>query len=424
MLVGVTVAIAAEVAAGILLYAGAGLMRSLNTVLVVEAAAFSAGLWSAPAPGPDLVHRLRRRWLMCLVAFVGAALFGTSWSVVREIGSTAVGQGIGLAVLAALPLYTCGAVLGGMSAVARTDPRGHLHDPGPVAAMGAGIGFAATGFLLPRAPIPSSLLIVCLVLLSLAGMLYGVVLRTRPVVLVMAERSTTAGEVSVEDRRPAGERLRHRVLLEGAYVRRQTRLGGEVVVPWDVVVGRALMPESDSAWRVLLVGGGASAVPRAVLREHPLASVDVLERLAAVVELGREHFDTDLIVGHTDRSSVRIGNLDDLVEELSDSYELIVVDSSALASLGGARGLSRRTRKKLADSVSERGTLVWGPGVDGVTEPVHEWALVSLARPLAAGEEEVLVVTGPGGVPDPQRFEGFESRSGGTPHQQIAEEVQ
>jgi len=52
LLVGVACATAAEIAIGVLLYTGTGLMRSLSTVLVVEAAALAIGLWSAPGPGP------------------------------------------------------------------------------------------------------------------------------------------------------------------------------------------------------------------------------------------------------------------------------------------------------------------------------------------------------------------------------------
>ena len=98
LLVGAALAIAAEVAVGMLLYASEGLMRSLSTVLVVEVAALAAGLWSAPGPGPNLVDRLRRRWVLCLVAFLFAALYGTSWTVLLELGETAIGQGFGLAI--------------------------------------------------------------------------------------------------------------------------------------------------------------------------------------------------------------------------------------------------------------------------------------------------------------------------------------
>ena len=44
LLVGVACATAAEIAIGVLLYTGIGLMRSLSTVLVVEAAALAIGL--------------------------------------------------------------------------------------------------------------------------------------------------------------------------------------------------------------------------------------------------------------------------------------------------------------------------------------------------------------------------------------------
>ncbi len=130
LLVGAACATAAEVAIGVLLYAGTGLMRSLSTVLVVEASALAIGLWSAPGPGPDLVRRLRRRWLLCMVSFLAAAFYGTSWSVLQELGGTALGQGFGLAIMAALPLYTCGAVLGGMTTARLTDGRGPRAGPG------------------------------------------------------------------------------------------------------------------------------------------------------------------------------------------------------------------------------------------------------------------------------------------------------
>jgi hypothetical protein len=180
LLVGACTAIAAEVAMGILLYGGPGLARSLTTVLGVEGTAFAAGLWSAPSPGPDLVDRLRRRWLFCLVAFMAAAAFGTSWSVIQDLGGGRVGQGLGLTILAGLPLYAGGAVIGGMGSVALTDPAGAQRGPGASVALGAGLGFVLTGVLLPRAPVPASLLVACLVLLSAAGMVYGAVLGARP----------------------------------------------------------------------------------------------------------------------------------------------------------------------------------------------------------------------------------------------------
>ena len=415
LLVGAALAIAAEVAVGMLLYASEGLMRSLSTVLVVEVAALAAGLWSAPGPGPNLVDRLRRRWVLCLVAFLFAALYGTSWTVLLELGETAIGQGFGLAIMAALPLYTCGTVLGGMATVAATDGRGPpRRGPSAAAAMGAAIGFAVTGLMLARSPVPSSLLIGSLGLLSFGGMVYGAVLGARLQIDVRAKGSTAGGRVRVEDRRMSAEGVASRLLFEGEYVRRAIRLQGELaVVPWDVAVARGLMPSPEAPWRVLVVGGGASPLPRTVVGEHPTGSVQVLERHDAVVEMGSQHFETGLGVGEMERSSVAVGNLDDLVEELTGSFDLIVVDGAALVPLGGASGLSRRARAALAQRVSAAGVLAWGPTADPCSASVEGWSTTTLARASENGEREVVLLTGPE-LPATDLIEGFQARNGGT----------
>lgn len=176
LLVGASAAIMAEVAISVLIYAGDGFVRSLTTVLAVEGMALGVGLWSAPAPGPTVVERLRRRWMTCVTSFLAATAFGVTWSLVPDLVSGATGQALGLTLLAAVPLFTCGTVLGGMSSVTRAVPPGTLREPGAAAALGAGIGFVFTGFFLPRAPVPASLIVACLVLLSAGGLVYGVVL--------------------------------------------------------------------------------------------------------------------------------------------------------------------------------------------------------------------------------------------------------
>ena len=176
LLVGASAAVAAEVAMGMLIYAGDGFLRSLTTVLAIDCVALGVGLWSAPAPRPDVVDRLRGRWVLCLMAFMAAAVFGVLWSVIPSIGGGAVGQAVGLTLLAALPLLTSGAVLGGMGSVTRSQIAGKIREPGAAAALGASVGFVLTGLLIPRTPIPASLLVGCLVLLSAGGLVYGVVL--------------------------------------------------------------------------------------------------------------------------------------------------------------------------------------------------------------------------------------------------------
>lgn len=161
---------------GLLIYAGDGFMRSLTTVLAVEGVALGLGLWSAPAPHAHVVDGLRQRWMLCLVAFLAATVFGVTWSLVPAIGSGAAGQALGLTLLGGVPLFACGTVLGGMGSVTRSAPPNRLREPGAAAALGAGLGFVLTGLLLPRAPIPASLLVGCMVLLSGGGLVYGIVL--------------------------------------------------------------------------------------------------------------------------------------------------------------------------------------------------------------------------------------------------------
>jgi hypothetical protein len=393
LLVGACAAIAAEVALGILLYGGPGLARSLTTVLGVEGTAFAAGLWSAPSPGPELVERLRKWWLFCLATFMGAAIFGTSWSVVQDLGGGRVGQGLGLAVLAGLPLYACGAVIGGMGSVGASEPASVSRGRGASVAFGAGLGFVMTGVLLPRAPVPASLLVACLVLLSAAGMVYGVVLGARPQVEIRASKPSAGVEVRVEDRRPGPVDPTTRYLFEGEHVRRRASLNEEPVVPWDVAVAKAMLPAGDDPWRTLVIGGGASALPRTILGEHPSATVEVLERNEAVLELARDHFDT----GASDDGSrvrVRVGNIEDLLADLSGPYDLVLVDTAALAPLGGVAGLSRAATSALYAALEGRGAVVWGPvGSEAPAgEPADAWRHTVLRR--ARGEvEEVLVVS-------------------------------
>ena len=361
VLVGASVAVAAEVALSVLLYGGTGFVRSLTTILAVQGIAFGGGLWSAPIADEDLIDRLRRRWIFCLFAFLGAAAFGAAWTLVPSLGEGRAGQGLGLAILAGLPLCAAGAVLGGMSVVASTDPGGRLAGPGPASAVGAALGFVLTGFLLPRAPMPSSLLVGCLVLLSLGGMVYGGVLAYRTEIRLLARRPVWGGEVVVEDRRISADEVAVRELREGPYVRRTQMLDAGRELPWDVAAWRSVMPDFERPFRVLMLGAGASPAAHAILREHPLASVHVLERSAAVVELGREYFATDLRVGDEGRLRVEVGNLDDLVAGLDAPYDLVLVDTNALRPLGGVMGLSMATLDRLRAVTRPSGEVRIGP---------------------------------------------------------------
>ena len=372
-LVGASAAVAAEVALAMLLYGGAGFVRSLTTILAIEGMAFAVGLWGAPGEGPELVDRLRRRWLLCLFSFVAAASFGVAWSLLPLLSDGSAGQAAGLTVLAALPLYAAGGVLGGRGAWAGTDRgrRGTMR--GAPAGVGAAAGFVLTGVLLPRVPLPASLLVGCLVMLSLGGMVYGAVLAARTELRVLARRPGRGPEVRIEERRLPLEDLATLEMWEGSFLRRRVVLEGEDLGGWDEDLVRALFPagvegngpgeapDSSHPFRILSVGGGASGLARCALRTHATVTVDVVERTAATVELGRDHFETGLAVGRHDRTFVSVGNLDDAIAACDGGYDLVVVDSRGLAPVGGLMGLSRMARRRLPALVRGGGVLAVGP---------------------------------------------------------------
>lgn len=416
--VGICVASVAEIAAGLLLYTGPGLMRSLTTILGVEAGSFAVGLWTAPGPRPDLVDALRRRWMLCLLAFLVATLFAAFWTFLQDVGGTRLGQGLGLAFMAGLPLYACGGVLGGMGAATSGRPDARPGSVGPPAFLGGAAGIVATGIFLPRVPTPASLLLVCLVLLSAGGLVFGFVLDSRLRVLVRARRPTAIGDVWVEDRHLASHDHAARLLLEGRSVRRWMALGGENGTPWDVAAFRAFSAPSDVPFEMLLVGGGASPLPRAAVREHPSVRVSVSERSATVLELGREHMETGLSGELGERLRLGVGNLDDQLQHPGGPYDLILIDTGAFGVLGGLSGLSGRARDALCTHLGPEGSMIVGPvpPEPGSWEFPTGWPVAIYRRryPEAleglgvGGGEEVLLAARPAGAtPIFPEVEGF-----------------
>lgn len=408
--VGLCTATAAEVAVALLLYNGPGFMRSLTAVLSIEAAAMGLGVWGAGGDEGDPQELLRRRWFFCMVAFLVATVFTASWGLVDALAGTALGQGLGLALLAALPLYGAGGVLGAMAAAAGRGAGGGVESVGGPALVGAALGFAATGAALPQVLTPASLFLVCLVLLSAGGLVYGSVLDARPRVHVRARASGGLGEVRVEDRAMAARGGVVRVLLEGGHVRRWMPLGAGGADPWDVAAFGALVGPDQEGAAVLLVGGGASLLPRRAMAERPLLRVDVVERSPETAELAREYLEAGPPPGVDGRASVRVGNLDDLIAGLGGRYLLVAVDAGALAPQGGVAALSAAAREALMRSVGHGGHLVIGPRApEGGGWPFPtDWSVGRYVREVDEGlegmgedlpvREDVLVAVPPHGA--------------------------
>lgn len=370
--VGLSSAVAAEVAIGILLYAGPGFVRSLTILLTVEAGALAAGLWM-PYPEPEPADGLRRRWLFTMSAFLAATVFGTVWTVMPELGTGSLGQGLGLAMLAGLPLYACGALFGGLAHEAEAVDRRARPRLAAVGAFGAAAGFAMTGFLLPRAPTPSSLLVGCLVFLSLGGMAYGATRLAHGRRRLVAQGCLGPPPVRVEERVAPGKDEVEWLLLEGDVVRAVRRADDAIPVSsglaWDLELTVAFEPSGPEPWRALYVGGGASEAPAEALRRNPAAEVTVLERAHCVVELGRSHFATGSGApgagadAATAGEGVRVltGNVEDHLRALEGDFDLIVVDGRALDAVGGLSALSTDGRRVLKGLLAPDGVMAWGP---------------------------------------------------------------
>jgi len=209
------------------------------------------------------------------------------------------------------------------------------------------------------------------------------------------------------------------VLVEGTAVRRWATLDEREGTPWDIAAFRAFGPQGEEPFELLVVGGGASSLPRAALREHPSVRVTVTERSAPVLELGREHMETGLVGEREGRLRLGVGNLDDLATHPGASCALIVVDTAAFGAVGGLSGLSGRARDALCARLGEDGTMVLGPvsPEPGTWEFPTGWRVATYRRPMPAGlddlvvdlgHEEVILAGRPSdGAPWPDSVEGF-----------------
>ncbi len=170
--IGLAAATVGEVAVGLLLYSGEGLMRALAIILATEIGALGLGLMAAPDLNhPNLVDALRRRWMVCLLVFMVAAGYATLWTLWPGAEATAVSQALGLALLGGLPLYAAGNLFGTLASL--RELRGGVGPRiGASGAFGAALGIMAAGYGVPRLSAPSVLLLL-MVLLSGGALIQG-----------------------------------------------------------------------------------------------------------------------------------------------------------------------------------------------------------------------------------------------------------
>jgi cytochrome bd-type quinol oxidase subunit 2 len=191
-LVGAALAVVGGVAVGLLLYGGPGFIPALSVILAVIFLALAVGLWAGLRVGrKGGTEEARRRWLPLLVAVSLAAVFSGLWEVFRGFQAGAVSQGAGLALLAALPMYAGGRVLGGL--VAGSGEGGGV---APSALAGVGVGILGVGTLLFPTFSPTVMLLLSLMVISAAARLHGRVLDRRAAVKTIRQVPVCSGDDS------------------------------------------------------------------------------------------------------------------------------------------------------------------------------------------------------------------------------------
>jgi len=354
---GLAAAIAMETSTGLLLYADEGLLPALTLILAVEVGALGLGLWSGFLPvGGGIVEQVRRRWLFSLVVFALAAALATGFNFRGDLQGTGAGQGVGLAFLGSLPLFSIGSLLGAMS---RPDDLGRPSRPlvGAPAVFGAAVGFLLCGiFLLPNAA-PYTLYLFCLVMLSGGALLQGWVLDSRPLVDVLEVASGSTGELRVEARALGSPRRELKVLFEGGRLRGIESPEGDPGRRWEVAVLEGLKGEERRPKSVLYLGGGSGTLVRLLSQRYPQARIHVVERSRDLVGLARSHF---AAWEGWDGVGLQIGEPLATTPDPCGPFSLVVVDCGALPTLGGVPSLRELDWRFLADNLDTGGVLLMG----------------------------------------------------------------
>ncbi|CAN5819892.1 hypothetical protein BH23GEM11_BH23GEM11_12600 [soil metagenome] len=288
-LVGTALAIGTQVGAGLLLYGGPGLLPALSVILATATVSLALGLASG---GQGSVEEARRAWLLLLLAFTAAAIFSGGWQIFRGFGARALTQGLGLALLVALPLYIGGRLLGNLGS-----PASGSRAPGPPALVGGAVGLLLLGHLFFPALSPTAVLLLCVVAVSGGALSHGWLLDE-----VIREDPIDTGDPGLIVRRSLRVRPPLDVLTveEMPSVRLVRRGDGGPLLPLDVGFEDHLLPSLPVPERVLALGwrvvpAATRVVPvgAAVTLVHPtpegvralLASLPGSVRLSEDVEI-------------------------------------------------------------------------------------------------------------------------------------------
>jgi hypothetical protein len=171
LLVGAAAAASAEMSLGLLLYVTTGFLPALTLILCMQTAALAFGLWMAPTdPAPPWTG-VRRAWFLLVLSYVGGAVVAATWESLGGLSSTWATRGLGLALLTVLPLYASGLLLG-----APAMSVGIGRGTGPLASLGAALGFAVVGALGAGLRLAASAYVTGMTAVSAAALIHSGVL--------------------------------------------------------------------------------------------------------------------------------------------------------------------------------------------------------------------------------------------------------
>ena len=382
-LVGLAGASAGELATGLLLYSTEGFLRALTVILVTELSALGIGFLTAGSVRATDVDGLRRRWLVSVFAFAAAAIFAGAWGLSPGSPATPLSQGVGLGLLAGLPLFSVGAVLG---ALASEGGEQGASTAAP-ASFGAALGLLLTGLYGVPSLQPASLYLFCVVAVSGGALLHGWMTDRRIRVLPLGGsgreggpegRAEGAGNGRVRwERRvrntPRAEVLVVRVeglLADAAAVDRSPAEEGEergkqeggelrVCVPWqrhvlEMIDGRARREDERDA-PILLVGIGTGAL----LSAFEARGYSRIVALEPREDMRRPEGERDEVVP-SPGVTVRRGREEVAAAAPPDGYALVVVNLRLLPRAGPFQGPDLSLLEELLASRSDDGIALLG----------------------------------------------------------------
>ncbi len=424
-ILGACLAVASKVAVGLLLYGGVGFIEALSVILATLAGALAFGMWTGRGIHPDAsVEGVRRRWLLTLVSFTAAVVFSGAWEYFGAFGVRPWSQAMGLALLAGLPLFFGGSLLGAMTragSVLHPPPGVSRLSPGVAAILGTAAGFMLAGFVLfPRFSAPH-LLLVCVVLLSAGALVHGWILDQVILVRNVERRASDRGELRVDHWVRGRPRSVLRALQENDRLRGLETEQGDPRIPAEVAL-QHLLPGLRDPRTVLFVGGGAMTVPCLLRRYHPDARIVVLEENQTLTDLAYSHF----AVSESDRIEIHHGPPDWRLVELLGEVDAIVVSGSFLAG-GNPIPVALRDLLPWFDTLLGADGVVVAYGFpirgrqarEGLLSPevpddpplkalLDESAARFAPQYLYSAGEDALLVLGPIDPDPPVRLDGFE----------------